>query len=130
MDLDEALDIRFEQRKKYLENPDFERLSNILTDEYTYRKRRDNYLFLHLLYGSDNEAKNITSIYIDTIEKTFLEKHKRPSINWNGIYQYYQERAKSIDNGEWSDRDDYDARDIIQILEKHKDKIVKPYTTF
>lgn len=130
MNLEEALDIRFEQRKQYLENPEFECLSNILTEEHSYRKRRDNYLLLHLLYGSDNEAKKVPNICASTIEEKFLEKHKRSGINWNGIYQYYQERAKSIDNGEWSEKDDYDVRDMVYILEKHKDKILKSYTTF
>ena len=130
MDLDEALDIRLEQRKKYLKNPDFERLSNILTEEYAYRKRRDNYLLLHLLYGSDSEAKKVPNICASTIEEKLLEKYKRPGINWNGIYQYYQERTKSIDNGEWSEKDDYDVRDIVYILEKHKNKIIKSYMTF
>lgn len=130
MELTKALDIRFEQRKKYLENPDFERLSNILTEEYAYRKRRDNYLLLHLLYGSDSEAKKVPNVCASTIEEKLLEKYKRPDINWNGIYQYYQERTKSIDNGEWSEKDDYDVRDIVYILEKHKNKIIKSYMTF
>ena len=130
MELEKALDIRFEQRKQYLENPNFERLSNILTEEYTYRKRRDNYLFLHLLYGSDSKAKNVPNISVNTIETIFLEKHKRSNINWNGIYQYYQARIRSINTGEWNRPEDEDVSDIVQILEKHKDKIIKPYTTF
>lgn len=130
MDLNKALDIRLEQRKKYLENPDFERLSNILTEEYAYRKRRDNYLLLHLLYGSDSEAKKVPNVCASTIEKKLLEKYKRSDINLNGIYQYYQERKKSIDNGEGNQQDDYDVKDVIRILEKYKDKIIKPYVTF
>ena len=43
MQLETALDIRLEQRKQYLENPNFERLSDIIKDEYTYRGKRDNY---------------------------------------------------------------------------------------
>ena len=111
MNLEEALDIRLEQRKQYLENPNFEKLSDILTQEYNYYKRRDNYLLLHLLYGSDSEAKKVPNVCASTIEEKFLEKYKRSGINWNGIYQYYQERTKSIDNGEWSEKDDYDVRE-------------------
>ena len=72
----------------------------------------------------------ITDSYIDTLETTFLEKYKRSDINLNGIYQYYQERKKSIDNGEGNQQDNYDIKDVIRVLEKHKDKIIKPYVTF
>lgn len=130
MNINEALHIRLEQRKKYLENPNFERLSDILTNEYDYYKRRDNYLLLHLLYNSDSEAKKVPGACANTIEEIFLKKYKRSSINWKEIYQYYKERAKSIDNGEWNEKDDYDVRDIVYILEKHKNKILRKYTTF
>jgi len=129
MDLNEALDIRLKQRKKYLENPNFERLSDILTQEYDYRQKRDNYLFLYLLCGSNGKIK-ITDPYVDTLETAFLEKYKRPGINWNRIYQYYQERKKSIDNGEGNEQDNYDIKNVIRVLEKYKDKIIKPYVTF
>lgn len=126
---EKVINIRLKQRKKYLENPDFERLSDILTQKYDYRQKRDNYLFLYLLCGSDDKIK-ITDPYVNIIETTFLEKHKKSNINWNGIYQYYQERKKSIDNGEGNEQDNYDIKDVIRVLEKYKDKIIKPYVTF
>ena len=126
---EKAINIRLKQRKKYLENPDFERLSDILTQEYDYRQKRDNYLFLYLSCSSSGKMK-ITDPYTNIIETTFLEKYKRSNINWNGIYQYYKERKKSIDNGEGNQQDDYDIKDVIRVLEKHKDKIIKPYMTF
>ena len=126
---EKAINIRLKQRKKYLENPDFERLSDILTQEYDYRQKRDNYLFLYLLCGPDGKIK-ITDSYVDTLETAFLEKYKKSGINLNGIYQYYQERKKSIDNGEGNKQDDYDIKDVIRVLEKYKDKIIKPYMTF
>lgn len=43
MRLDEALDIRYFQRRKYLEDPNYERLSDILEDDSSYRGIRDNY---------------------------------------------------------------------------------------
>ena len=129
MTREKAINIRLKQRKQYLENPNFERLSDILTQEYDYRQKRDNYLFLYLLCGSNGKIK-ITDSYVDTLETAFLEKYKRSGINLNGIYQYYQERKKSIDNGEGNEQDNYDIKDVIRVLEKHKDKIIKPYVTF
>ena len=128
MDLDKALDIRLEQRKKYLENPDFERLSNILTDEEDYRERRDNFLFIYLLYGYEYELGMFPNKSI--MEKIFLEKCERSEINWSGAYNYYQARIKSVNNDEWFNPYDDEIQDVIYVLEKHKDKIIKPYVTF
>ena len=132
MNLEKALDIRFEQRKQYLENPNFERLSHILTEGYAYRQRRDNYLFLYLLHGKKyNKQKNkLPDSSISYMEEVFLKNHKRPTINWNGIRQYYQKRLESIHNYEWYDNDDSDVRIVLHILEKYKDELLKNYTTF
>lgn len=126
MQLETALDIRLEQRKQYLENPNFERLSDIIKDEYTYRRKRDNYLFLSLL---DDTAEN-SSILIEDMEEFFLENYKRPGINWKDIYQYYHVRLESIRKGEWYIHTESDIQDVVDILEKHKDKILIVYEAF
>lgn len=128
MESSEALNIRLEQRKKYLEDPKFERLSDILTDKHAYRARRDDYMFLHLLYGHVRKLDTFPTKTI--IENAFSENHKRTEINWFGIYEYYKARSKSINNNEWFDEDDYEIENVIYVLEKHKDKIFKNYTTF
>lgn len=136
MDVKEALDIRFRQRQQYLEDPNFERLSDILTDEWGRRNKRDNYILVYLLCGSNDRTSGDYHLYGD-MEQLFLEKHKRKTINWNGIYQYYQERKKSINKGEWNstlnpDRNEMetDLELVLELLEKHKDKILKTYETF
>lgn len=126
MQLETALDIRLEQRKQYLENPNFERLSDIIKEEYTYRGTRDNYLFLSLL---DDTAEN-RSILIKDMEEFFLENYKRPGINWKDIYQYYHVRLESIRKGEWYSHTESDIQDVVDILEKHKDKILTIYEAF
>lgn len=126
MQLETALDIRLEQRKQYLENPNFERLSDIIKDEYTYRGKRDNYLFLSLL---DDTAEN-RSILIEDMEEFFLENYKRHGINWKDIYQYYHVRLESIRKGEWYSHTESDIQDVVDILEKHKDKILIVYEAF
>lgn len=126
MKLETALDIRLEQRKQYLENPNFERLSDIIKEKNTYRGKRDNYLFLSLL---DDTAGN-RSILIEDMEEFFLEKYRRPGINWNDIYQYYHARLESIRKGEWYSHTESDIQDVIDILEKHKDKILIVYDAF
>ena len=132
MHRDEALTIRLEQREKYLDNPDFECLSNIVNIKGKRYIYRDNYLFLVLLHGSDdrdiNKTININSI--TKLEQLFLEKYRRKSINWENIYQYYKEREKSMQNGEWTAKFDPDVKIVLAILEKHKGKILKTYHTF
>ena len=136
MDIDEALDIRLKQRKKYLEDPNFERLSDILKDEWGYRNKRDNYTFGYLLCGPNKRPSGNLHSY-DEMEQLFLEKYKRKSINWNGIYQYYQERKKSINRGEWNPTLNVDQNEtetevsmILELLKKHKNKILTTYETF
>ena len=136
MDEQEALDVRLIQRKKYLEDPNFERLSDILTDQWEYRNKRDNYTLVYLLYGPNERPSRNYHSYAD-IEQLFLKQHKRKTINWNSIYQYYQERKKSIDRGEWDPKlNDYcgeietDLELVLKLLETHKNKILTTYETF
>ena len=126
MQLETALDIRLKQRKQYLENPNYEKLSDIIKEKDTYRGKRDNYLFLSLL--DDTEGNR--SILIEDMEEFFLEKYRRPGINWNDIYQYYHARLESIRKGEWYSHTESDIQDVINILEKHKDKILIVYNAF
>lgn len=128
MEFEEALEIRFKQRQQYLENSDFERLSTIIPDKNAYRGKRDNFLFIYLLNGYEDELWQCLNM--TNIEKTFLEKYNRHGINWHGIYDYYQARIQSINDGQWFDPNDNELQNVITILEKHKDKIIKNYTTF
>ena len=128
MEYDEAIDIRCNQRQQYLENSNFKRLSDILTDKNNYCAIRDDYVFLYLLYGFT--YKSDTSPTKSVIEKIFLENHKKKEINWPGIYEYYQARSKSINENKWFKKDDDEIQNVIYVLKKHKDKIFKNYTTF
>ena len=60
------------QRRKYLENENYERLSDILSDEGNnpYRGRRDNYMFINLLNGNDYDEVSISRW---AMEELFLE---------------------------------------------------------
>lgn len=127
MRLDEALDIRYFQRRKYLEDPNYERLSDILEDDSSYRGRRDNYLFVNLLNGSKDDSNGAS---YNTMEDIFLEKYDRKRINWYGIYQYYQARLESLHNGEWDEPEEPDIENVVDILENYKDKYWAVYDAF
>lgn len=127
MRIDEALDIRYVQRRKYLEDPNYERLSDILEDDSSYRGRRDNYLFVNLLNGSKDDRNGAS---YNTMENIFLEKHNRKRINWYGIYQYYQARLESLHNGEWDEPEEPDIENVVDILENYKDKYWAIYDAF
>lgn len=136
MNNQEALDIRLAQRKKYLEDPYFERLSDIIIDEWECFSKRDNYIFAYLLCGPDEKPRGNYHSYVE-LEQLFLAKYKRKNINWNGIYQYCQERKKSIDRGEWNatlnfnhSKTETDVSMVLKLLEKHKNKILTTYKTF
>lgn len=129
MRLEEALNIRYMQRRKYLENENYERLSDILSDDVgcSYHGRRDNYVFVNLLNGHDNDRVSVSR---GAMEELFLEKYNRKGINWVGIYDYYQARLTSLRNGEWDDQEEPDIENVVDILEKHKDKILVVYNPY
>lgn len=129
MRLEEALNIRYMQRRKYLENENYERLSDILSDEGNnpYRGRRDNYMFINLLNGNDYDEVSVSRW---AMEELFLEKYNRSRINWSGIYNYYQARLTSLRNGEWDEPEEPDIENVVDILEAHKDKILVVYNPY
>lgn len=117
------------QRRKYLENENYERLSDILSDEGNnpYRGRRDNYMFINLLNGNDYDEVSVSRW---AMEELFLEKYNRSGINWFGIYNYYQARLTSLRNGEWDEPEEPDIENVVDILEAHKDKILVVYNPY
>ena len=129
MRLEEALNIRYMQRRKYLENENYERLSDILSDEGNNpsRGRRDNYMFINLLNGNDYDEVSVSRW---AMEELFLEKYNRSGINWSGIYNYYQARLTSLRNGEWDEPEEPDIENVVDILEAHKDKILVVYNPY
>lgn len=131
MNFGNALNMRYEQRKKYLNDSNFECLSNILPIRDDRIGKRDNFLFIYLLCGGENEKTiHFRNPNQDDVEKVFLENYKRPGINWRGIYDYYQARRQSIRDHNWYEPHDYDVYAIINILKKYEDKIIKSYVTF
>lgn len=137
MDFIQALHIRAEQRHRYLENPNFERLSDIFSKPISYYGKGDNHLFAALLYGPDKKPSRwkINSDSYDELEQLFLEQYKRKTINWNGIYQYYIERQKTLDNNQFKTElkkinIEINTNIVLKILEKYKTKILATYKTF
>lgn len=130
------LSIRFKQRETYLEDPNFERLSDVLKTKAECYNDRDNYIFIALLNGYDERIiyQRTNPNSYKEIEDLFLESYDRKGINWHGIYQYYQARKKSVQRGEYIDGCepdvDSDIGKILKILEKHKTKILQMYHTF
>lgn len=125
MELEKALDIRLKQRQQYLEDPNYEKLSDILNN--SYRGRRDNYLFQNLLTG--NADTHLSGTYL-AMEESFLENYKRHGINWTGIYNYYHARLESLHNGEWESQEESDIEDVVDILETYQDEILNVYDAF
>ena len=136
MNLMEMLDIRTKQRKQYLENQNFEHLSDIFLNQINYEGKSDNYVFAALLYGPNEKSRilKMDSDSYDELEQLFLEQHKRKTINWNGIYQYYVERQKTLDqlnhNQLKKTNIEINTNIVLKILEKYKTKILATYETF
>jgi len=124
--LEKNLDIQFEQRKQYLEDPNFDCLSDILTNADDYRTRSDAYVFIYLMYGYVHwTTKHFCNISVDDLDRIYLLNFTRPEINWKGIYEYYQARAKTVRDHGWHEPYNGPLEDVLKVLEKHKDAIAQ-----
>lgn len=96
---DQEIEIRTELRKKYFEDPKYNRLSRIIDcdfDDDDYGGRRDNLAILsHIVGWEVFTGHNLT---IDTLLAHKDDLH----VNWTAIYQYVDERLNDED-GKWKD---------------------------
>ena len=126
MKYDEAIAIRGQQRRKHLENPNFEKLSDTLKADYT--RRRDNSILMNLLCNKDCFHVNTNS---ESLEEAYHKYHNRPTINWQGIFDYYEERARMLKkNRLYSTRLGEDVAMVLELIHKHKDEVLPTYIAF
>lgn len=123
---DEVLAIRGQQRRKHLENPNFEKLSDTL--KVDYERRREPYILMNLLCNKDCFRVLTNS---ETLEDAYQRYHKRPTINWPGIFDYYEERAKTLkDNDFYDTRTGEDVAMVLELLNKHRNEVLPTYSAF
>lgn len=91
----DELTYRAALREKYLEDPNYRRLSDIVPGGISgsnYRNWRDDVLFMYLISGQSGHHPNVSDMigYLDS-------GHELP-INWNNVYAYFDERLNDPEN--------------------------------
>lgn len=126
MNFDEILEIRGQQRRKYLENPNFEKLSDTL--KVDYERRREPSILMNLLCNKD--CFRVQTNY-EKLEEAYQKYHTRQTINWQGIFNYYKERAKTLkDNNLCDTRTGQDVAMVLELLKKHENEVLSTYEAF
>lgn len=93
----QEINVRVDLRKKYFEDPKYNRLSHIMDCAMQgddYGGRRDNLAIASCIVGYEVLASH--SLTIDEL----LERKDDPRVNWLAIYDYVDERLNDKD-GKW-----------------------------
>lgn len=114
-DLD--LEYRGYQRRWYLEDENYRRLSDVIRDKRDYKNKVEQYVIACYLAGHRNVSwRNLKSIIRDNLTN--------PEINWKGIFDYMDRRISTTPY--WLE-DEVDG--LFECLSPYRDQLY-PKTTF
>ena len=129
---DDELNYRVTLRKKYLEDPNYRRWSDIVPGGISgsnYRNWRDDVLFMYLISGQTGHHPNVSDMvgYLDV-------GHELP-INWNNFYAYFDERLNDPENRYLSYLKDTEIMgdafepktSVEELLNRYRDRLLSTY---
>lgn len=126
----EEIKHRAAQRMKYLENPNYRKWSDFLSKTYdAYGNRTDDFMIMAYITNDDD----VRRFAINDVK--LFDKDGNPMVNWEGLYQYVDERLNDERNRLLSELTepsvfvDYSVfgnSSIAQILDKYRDQLYKP----
>lgn len=129
MTLDKEITHRKAQRRRYFEDPDYRKWSDVVTNDIDYGEYRDDILFIEYIANTDSE----------TVSPSYLHKllengHELP-INWENFYTYFDERLADPTNCFYSEltkagyaysANPFNNETIEDILNKYRDSLLSP----
>lgn len=129
---DDELDYRLTLRKKYLEDPNYRRWSDIVPggmSRSNYRNWRDDVVFMYLISGQVKSHPTVSELI------GYLDRGRELPINWNNFYAYFDERLNDPENRYKSSIINNDIRGSISIsstsvrklLELYRDKLYNDF---
>lgn len=113
-------------RKRYFEDPDYRRWSDIVPD-YGYDSWRDDVLFIEYIANNTQDGVSRKDLY------ELLENGHDLPINWGNLYAYFDERFNDPDNYFHSDLtapkyfyvdEPSNKEPIADILNRYRDKLL------
>lgn len=93
--MDDELAHRAVLRKKYLEDPNYRRWSDIVPGGISgsqYRSWRDDVLFMYLISGQTGYRPTVSDMV------GYLDSGRELPINWNNFYTYFDEQLNDPEN--------------------------------
>ena len=91
--IEEEIDLRTEQRKRYFENPRYRKLSDYLDiNDSEYGELSDCYLFYRYVAGC-----RFTELTEDNVERA-MNPDTNQTIDFEAVYAYFDERCNDKNN--------------------------------
>lgn len=123
---------RNQLRKKYLEDPNYRRWSDIVPgglSESWYSHWRDDVLFKYLISGQVKYHPNVSELV------GYLDNGRELPINWNNFYAYFDERLGDpenrykapIINDDIPGSGDIPRTSVRKLLELYRDKLYNDF---
>ena len=118
---------RGKQRKRYFEDPNYRKWSDIVEDDYNYGDYRERaFIRFYLDCDSRNDRKSLSKIY------EVMSNGKSHPINWEAFYAYFDERFNDPNDPyihemsekmfPWLD----DSPTVIELLNQYRDTLTSP----
>lgn len=129
---DKELDHRLILRKKYFEDPNYRRWSDIISggvDDYYYKAWRDDVLFDYFITNQVSNTSNAKKLV------SYLDKGHELPINWSNFYAYFDERLNDPKNrylttityNHIRGGDDEPETSVQELLNRYRDYLVTNY---
>ena len=115
---------RGKQRKRYFEDPNYRKWSDIVKDNYNYGDYRER-AFIRFYLDCDcyNERKSLEAI------REVMSNGKSHPINWEAFYTYFDERLNDPDNPYMHEMNEKmfvfmdDSPTVIELLDQYRDTL-------
>lgn len=123
--IEEEIDLRTKQRKRYFENPRYRKLSDYLNiNDSEYGELSDCYLFYRYVAGC-----RFTELTKDNVERA-MNPDTNQTIDFEAVYAYFDERCNDENNAAKPEirflpilSIDYTVQEI---LDEYRDVVLKP----
>mgnify|MGYP001744294358 CR=1 FL=1 len=118
---------RGKQRKRYFEDPNYRKWSDIVKDNYNYGDYRER-AFIRFYLDCDcyNERQSLAAI------REVMSNGKSHPINWEAFYAYFDERLNDPDNPYMHEMNEKmfifmeDSPTVIELLDQYRETLLPP----
>lgn len=118
---------RGKQRKRYFEDPNYRKWSDIVKDNYNYGDYRERaFIRCYLDCDEMNDNKSLSKIH------EVMSNGKSYPINWEAFYAYFDERLNDPDNPYIHEMYEKmfqfmdDSPTVIELLNQYRETLLPP----